>query len=575
MIAGAAALIMPSYYESLSMVALEAWALGTPVIANAQCDVLLGQCLRSNAGLYYANAAEFGAVLDTMLDDRALAERLGSNGRRYYEQHYSWPVIERKYLDMFAAAVVESAAAPDGEAAWLARRQRALRPAAQVAGRTAVRTGRRLDRDLNDPRAAAGRSHESSRSSHRVTAARSSRRRACLPSARRAVEPAARRRSADDRARDRRTWKNEYGEGADRIRGVLVRRFAVNQPHDATAFRQFSESHPRGAALARRGDGLGAPARAVGAGLVEHLKRQHRSYDALVFFSLHPLDDRSWNGRRAGTQHPVSCLRLESGAAFALWPDASRRRVRSAYVSGAERQLLRALSWRVTVTREELVGIGIEPSHRQAYPRHQQDPADEPVADDEASAQADAAPSRMTNRADRGVPFRRRHRLYGPIVAVRRPRRAGQRLRGDARILRHLCRDATATPSLVLMGVKMMKRARRAVPAAGRRAARSRAHGRVRSRGRDDRARPPTIRLRCRCSKASPSARRCWRARATMRRSNTAAAADGGLYYANRDEFVEALRMLMTRSQAARAARRERTPVRPAALPLGSGAGAI
>ena len=72
-IAGAAALVMPSSYESLSMVALEAWALGRPVIANARCDVLLGQCLRSNAGLYYENAAEFGAVLDRLLDDTALA----------------------------------------------------------------------------------------------------------------------------------------------------------------------------------------------------------------------------------------------------------------------------------------------------------------------------------------------------------------------------------------------------------------------------------------------------------------------------------------------------------------------
>ena len=132
-IAGAAALIMPSYYESLSMVALEAWALGTPVIANARCDVLLGQCLRSNAGLYYADAAEFDAVLDTVAGDRALAERLGRNGRRYYEQHYSWPVIERKYLDMFAS--LSSNPPPhrmERLPGWLARRQRALRPAAQV-----------------------------------------------------------------------------------------------------------------------------------------------------------------------------------------------------------------------------------------------------------------------------------------------------------------------------------------------------------------------------------------------------------------------------------------------------------
>jgi len=132
-IAGAAALVMPSYYESLSMVALEAWALGTPVVANARCDVLLGQCLRSNAGLYYGNAAEFGAVLDKVLDDRALAARLGRNGRQFYEENYSWRVIERKYLDMFALL---SSNPPSHRMeklpGWLARRQRSLRPATQV-----------------------------------------------------------------------------------------------------------------------------------------------------------------------------------------------------------------------------------------------------------------------------------------------------------------------------------------------------------------------------------------------------------------------------------------------------------
>jgi len=57
--AAAELLIMPSYLESLSMVALEAWAMGKPVLANAKCDVLQGQCLRSNAGLFYANYQEF------------------------------------------------------------------------------------------------------------------------------------------------------------------------------------------------------------------------------------------------------------------------------------------------------------------------------------------------------------------------------------------------------------------------------------------------------------------------------------------------------------------------------------
>lgn len=146
MVAGATALIMPSYYESLSMVALEAWALGRPVIANAHCDVLLGQCLRSNAGLYYANGDEFGAVLERVLTDDTLVDRLGRNGRQFYEQHYSWPVIERKYLDMFAFL---SSNPPthrmERMPGWFVRRLRSLRPAAQVLDE--LPTGPTLDVD--------------------------------------------------------------------------------------------------------------------------------------------------------------------------------------------------------------------------------------------------------------------------------------------------------------------------------------------------------------------------------------------------------------------------------------------
>jgi glycosyltransferase involved in cell wall biosynthesis len=149
-VAGADALIMPSYYESLSMVALEAWALGRPVIANAHCDVLVGQCLRSNAGLYYANADEFGAVLDRVLADNTLVDRLGRNGRRFYEQHYSWSVIDRKYLDMFAFL---SSTAPayrmERMPGWFARRLRSLRPAAQVLEK--LPTGPSVDVDDRGP----------------------------------------------------------------------------------------------------------------------------------------------------------------------------------------------------------------------------------------------------------------------------------------------------------------------------------------------------------------------------------------------------------------------------------------
>ena len=99
-IAASELLIMPSYYESLSMVALEAWGLGRPVLANGRCDVLRGQCVRSNAGLYYENAQEFIESLRAIERSRWLSGALGRNGRQFFREHYDWPVIERKYLDM-------------------------------------------------------------------------------------------------------------------------------------------------------------------------------------------------------------------------------------------------------------------------------------------------------------------------------------------------------------------------------------------------------------------------------------------------------------------------------------------
>ena len=93
-------LIMPSYFESLSMVALESWALGKPVLANGKCDVLRGQCVRSNAGLYYENFSEFAETLYALESNRAVRSAFGENGRQFFRANYAWPVIERKYLDM-------------------------------------------------------------------------------------------------------------------------------------------------------------------------------------------------------------------------------------------------------------------------------------------------------------------------------------------------------------------------------------------------------------------------------------------------------------------------------------------
>jgi glycosyltransferase involved in cell wall biosynthesis len=132
-IAAADALIMPSQFESLSMVALEAWALGKPVLANGRCDVLRGQCIRSNGGLYYENFEEFAEALFALEGTGPLGAILGRNGREYFRRHYAWPVIERKYLEMFERLAREPAAAAiEPLPGFFARRKRTLEPARAV-----------------------------------------------------------------------------------------------------------------------------------------------------------------------------------------------------------------------------------------------------------------------------------------------------------------------------------------------------------------------------------------------------------------------------------------------------------
>jgi glycosyltransferase involved in cell wall biosynthesis len=129
-------LLMPSYYESLSMVALEAWALGKPVLVNGKCEVLRGQCVRSQAGLYYETQAEFIETLRAITEGRRLNDAFGDNGRRFFQQHYAWPVIEQKYLDVLAQlkdadAKGASGRGMDPEPGWLAKRRNVL-PAAKA-----------------------------------------------------------------------------------------------------------------------------------------------------------------------------------------------------------------------------------------------------------------------------------------------------------------------------------------------------------------------------------------------------------------------------------------------------------
>jgi glycosyltransferase involved in cell wall biosynthesis len=213
-------------------------------------------------------------------------------------------------------------------------------------------------------------------------------------------------------ATDAGTWKNDLTEGTDRVRGVLVRRFAVSQTHDREAFRQFTTRllagpHSRAEELewVRR---LGP----VSPGLLDYLKRQHRSYDALVFFSLwHPT---TVQGLHVAPERSVlfPYLQLRPALRFGIWGDVLTSARGIGYFSESERRLVRSYV-RVMPQHEEIVGIGIDALPQQTYPRHQQDPADTLTAEDGPADEAPEEPQEPTYLEGRGIPFRRRQRLYG------------------------------------------------------------------------------------------------------------------------------------------------------------------
>ena len=129
-------LIMPSYFESLSIVTLEAWALSLPVLANGKCNVLRGQAIRSNAGLYYNSYEEFAEAFHVLWSNHRLREALGRNGRAYFKHHYTWPVVIKKYLNMLdrlhrdeREGIQRSFESLPG---WLARRRRTVPPAKEL-----------------------------------------------------------------------------------------------------------------------------------------------------------------------------------------------------------------------------------------------------------------------------------------------------------------------------------------------------------------------------------------------------------------------------------------------------------
>lgn len=116
----ALALVNLSRNESLSIVLLEAWSQGIPVIGHDQCAVVRDQIEASQGGIAVRSPIEFMEAIEALRSDPALRQRLGESGQCYTAEHYQNP----KTFAASLAATIESLQEPLAQSLQKAGRRR-------------------------------------------------------------------------------------------------------------------------------------------------------------------------------------------------------------------------------------------------------------------------------------------------------------------------------------------------------------------------------------------------------------------------------------------------------------------
>ncbi|MDP9388275.1 MAG: glycosyltransferase family 4 protein [Actinomycetota bacterium] len=94
---GAVALVSPSPFEAFSIVVVEAWTAGVPVVVNAACLATSEHVARSGGGVAFAGYGQFEVAVDRLAADAGLRRALADRGRAHAERHFTWPVILARY----------------------------------------------------------------------------------------------------------------------------------------------------------------------------------------------------------------------------------------------------------------------------------------------------------------------------------------------------------------------------------------------------------------------------------------------------------------------------------------------
>lgn len=94
-------LCQPSKNESFSLVIMESWLCGRPVLVHNDCAVTKDFTKRSEGGLYFKDYFEFEGCLNWMQGYPEKADLMGQNGRQFVLRNFDWNIVVRRYKTFF------------------------------------------------------------------------------------------------------------------------------------------------------------------------------------------------------------------------------------------------------------------------------------------------------------------------------------------------------------------------------------------------------------------------------------------------------------------------------------------
>ena len=103
--AAAEFLCQPSRNESFSLVIMENWLCGRPVLVHEGCAVTKNFVIESGGGLYFNDYYDFEGCINYYLEHNDVAETMGNNGKKYVEDNFLWDAMTAKLLNFFASCI--------------------------------------------------------------------------------------------------------------------------------------------------------------------------------------------------------------------------------------------------------------------------------------------------------------------------------------------------------------------------------------------------------------------------------------------------------------------------------------